>query len=84
MSFKSLWSTFTFATSAYIVYKQFQAAREAKDELYENLSPEMQLQWDEVFGKPVGSTVVNESTDIPAQAIVDGIAPALEQIVAGT
>lgn len=83
--FKSAWNTLTWAAGIYAVYNHLRNLNKAKDELFEELSPDQQALWIKVFGNP-HSTVptVNQLLVNPVKLPPPAPGGTLEQIKAGT
>lgn len=76
---KRAWDASGWIIGGYTVWKQLQSLSSAKDDLYNELSPSQQAQYDSIFGKPSASkgiqspvvpqVVVHPNTqiDVPTQ-----------------
>ena len=62
---KKVWDWSGYILGGYAIYKQLNTANQAKDDLYQNLSPEQRKTWDGIFGKPVPVTNPFPSTPKP-------------------
>ena len=58
---KRTWNGISWALGGYVIYKRLQELSAAKDDIYQELSPELQAKWRDVFGSPVPVTISNPS-----------------------
>lgn len=49
---KRLWFTFSWGITIFSVYKKLKEAGEMQEDFYSELSPDLQAEWDYLFGKP--------------------------------
>lgn len=80
--FAKTWEYITYGLTAYTIYKQLQTLREAKEDVYSSLAPEVKARWDKIFGK--GPAVQNPIPQVPVIDPLKVEAKAIEQIKAGT
>lgn len=52
------WEIIGAVVGLYTVYQKLKTLGEAKQELYQQLSPELKAQWEKVFGRPSTQVVV--------------------------
>lgn len=78
--FRKAWRVISYAAGAYAVYNQLRSLIQAKNELYANLTPEQQLMWQNVFGKPAVLSLPN----IPPPVSLAAPATPIEHVKAGT
>ncbi len=66
---KRAWDLSGWMIGGYTIWKQLQSLSSAKDEFYQELSPELQSKYDSVFGHPMLTTAV-PVTQMPAVKVV--------------
>ena len=75
--FKRTWTALSWLAGGYAAYNQLKTLNQAKNELYDQLSPEQQAEWVKVFGHP-GEIKINTPTLPPVKMVSD-----LEKIASG-
>ncbi len=81
-SLRKLWTFASYIAGGYAVYNQLKTLKQAKDELYGELTPEQQAQWNKIFGSPDSGRITNPVITKPVQVVRSGISD-LEKIKAG-
>lgn len=83
--FKTAWDNVGWIVGIYTVYKQLQSINEMKNDVYAQLSPSEQSQWDRIFGKPGGLQNPFPTAPVVTTGVVTSkTASPITQIKAGT
>lgn len=73
----------SYVAGGYAVFNQLKSLKQAKDDLYEELTPEQKLQWNKIFGSPGGARVPVPQITPAYQAPVAGPVSDLDKLNSG-
>jgi hypothetical protein len=82
---QKLWQALTWVAGGYAVYQHLKTLNHAKDDLFNELTPEQQATWIKVFGRPGAQSVpIQPAPLLQTQVNLPKPGGTIDQLKAGT